>query len=401
MGESGELGKPYSRSPASGGVAHHAMPLPQVHWHILLSVSLVSALLLGACGEKQQAQPGAVPPPPAVTAAEVMRREITPSVTFNGRVEAVDRVELRARVEGFVEQRRFEEGAEVNAGDLLIVLEKAPYKAQIGQIRGQITAAEGTLRLAQIEVERMRKLVARRAIAQAELDRANAQYTQARGELQRLRAALDRAKLDLDYTAIKAPIKGRIGRFVFSVGDFVTPSSEPLAVIVSQDPMYVSFPVSSRKLLEIRRAAKDRDQVKVKVRLPDGSIYDETGAINFVDVQTDPTTDTVIARATIPNPKRFLVPDQLVGVIVEQKQPERALVIPQAVIAVDQAGPYVLVVGKDSKTEQRRIQLGSAQNSEITVTKGLKEGEQIIVEGLQKIRPGQIVSVSAAVKGSD
>ncbi|MCO6442075.1 MAG: efflux RND transporter periplasmic adaptor subunit [Nitrococcus mobilis] len=377
------------------------MPLPRTGWHVPLLVSLVSALLLGACGEGQQAQQGAPPPPPAVTVAEVMQREITPSVTFNGRVEAVDRVELRARVEGFVEQRRFEEGAEINAGDLLIVLEKAPYEAQIGQIRGEITAAEGTLRLAQIEVERMRKLVARRAIAQAELDRANAQYTQARGELQRLRAALDRAKLDLSYTAIKAPIKGRIGRFAFSVGDFVTPSSEPLAVIVSQDPMYVSFPVSARKLLEIRRTAKSREQVRVKIRLPDGSIYGETGAINFVDVQTDPTTDTVTARATVPNPKRFLVPDQLVGVIVEQAQPQPALLIPQAAIAVDQAGPYVMVVGKGGKVEQRRIDVGSPQASEIIVTEGLKEGEQIIVEGLQKVRPGQAVSVSAAVKDGD
>src|SRR3546814_9156175 len=143
---------------------------------------------------------------------------------------------LRARVEGFVEQRLFEEGADVKAGDLLIVLEKAAVEAEIGQIRGQITAAEGTLQLAQIEVDRRTTLVQREAVAQVQLDQAKAQYAQALGEVQRLQAALKRAQLDLRYTDIKAPIDGRIGRFAFSVGDYVTPSSDPLAVIVRQDP---------------------------------------------------------------------------------------------------------------------------------------------------------------------
>jgi membrane fusion protein (multidrug efflux system) len=370
----------------------------------LLPVALIAAgLVLSACSEEQPAQQSAVTSPPAVTVAIVAHQDVTATVTFNGRVEAVDQVELRARVAGFVEERLFEEGTDVKAGDLLIVLEKAPYEAQIGQVQGQITAAEGTLTLAKLEVDRKTTLVKRQAVAQSQLDQAEAEYAQALGELQRLRAALKRSQLDLSYTDIKAPIDGRISRFAFSVGDYVTPSSEPLAVIVSQDPMYVTFPVSARELLEVRRAVETSGQdpraVTVKLRLPDGSIYGEIGAINFVDVRVDPTTDTVIVRATLPNPQRLLVSGQLLGVIVEQSEPEQALVIPQAAVATDQAGPYVLVVTEDSKAKQRRIRPGKPHGRAITVVEGLREGEQVIVEGLQKVRPGQVVAATPADNG--
>jgi membrane fusion protein (multidrug efflux system) len=356
---------------------------------------LASVLLTAACAENKQTQETAPPPAPTVTVAAVVRKDVTPSDTYNGRIEAVDSVDLRARVEGFVEERHFEEGAEVKAHDLLIVLEKAPYEAQIGEIRGQIKSAEGTLRLAKLEVDREKELVKRQVAAQAALDEAEAKHTQALGELERLRAALKRSELNLSYTDIKAPIDGRIGRLALSVGDFVTPSSESLTAIVSQEPMYVSFPVTARRLLEIRKMAeatgRDPRAVAVKLRLPDGSIYSETGTISFVDVRVDRTTDTVTVRGTVANPKRLLIHDQLVGVIVEEAQPVQALVIPQAALAIDQAGPYVLVVDENSTAEQRRIRLGGTYGSEIAVAEGLKEGEHIIVEGLQKVRPGQVV----------
>lgn len=366
---------------------------------------IASAIFLTACEQERTTRttPAADPtqaPPPAVTVAVVTEEDVTPSVTFNGRVQAVDSVELRARVEGFIEKRLFEEGAEVKAGDLMIVLEKAPYETQIDQIKGQITAAEGALRLAELQVERQSTLVERQAASKAVLDEAKAKYSQALGELQRLQAALKSAELQLSYTDIKAPIDGRIGRFAFSVGDYVTPSSDPLATIVSQDPMYVTFPVSSRQLLEVRRTAAEQGtnprEVRVRIRLPDGTIYGETGKINFVDVQVDQSTDTVIVRATFPNPDRLLVSNQPVGVIVEPAKPARSVVIPQAAISVDQQGPFVLVVGEDDKAEQRRIKTGTVQGSRIAVEEGLKEGERVIVEGLQKVRPGQVVTATVA-----
>ena len=371
---------------------------------VIAAVFPIAALALAGCGEDKPAQLAAAAPP-TVAVAAVEKKDITPTVTFNGRIEAVDTVDLRARVDGFIEKRLFKEGEEVKAGDLMIVLEKAAYEAQIGQVKGQITAAEGALRLAKIDVDRQSALVKRQAAAQTMLDTAEAKYAQALGELQRLQAALKSSELDLSYTDIKAPIDGRIGRFAYSVGDFVSPSSGVLAMIVRQDPMYVTFPVTARTLLEVRKAAaasgRDPRAVTVKLRLPDGSIYGETGTINFVDVEVDPTTDTVTIRATIPNPltersARVLVHNQLVGVIVERAQPEQALVVPQAAVIVDQAGQYVLAVDKDNKVEQRRIRTGSTQGSAFTVTEGLKEGDRIIVDGLQKVRPGQVVSVSAA-----
>lgn len=367
------------------------------------------ALQVGACDEAAPMK-SAAPPPPAVTVTSVAKQDVTPSTTFNARIEAVDSVDLRARVQGFVEKRLFDEGAEVRAGDPLIVLEKAPYEAQVEQVRGQITSAEGALKLAKIEVDRNETLVRRQAVAQAKLDESNARYAQALGELQQLQAALKRAELDLGYTDIKAPMDGRIGRFQVSVGDFVTPSSDALAAIVSQDPMYVTFPVSARKLLEVRKAASsqggDPRNVIVKLRMPDGSIYGETGKIDFVDVQVSPTTDTVTLRATIPNIQndrggRFLIHNQLVTAIIEQAEPEQALVIPQAAVAIDQAGPYVLVVGQEGKAEQRRIRVGAAQGGAISVTDGLKEGERVIVEGLLKVRPGQAVAVADAPKNGN
>lgn len=384
----------------TGTPATTVTPSPRARRRLSLAAC---ALLIGAGVQAQEPPPSAAAPAPAVTVASVVQKDVTPSVTFNGRIEAVDSVDLRARVEGFVAARRFVEGEDVETGDLLFVLEKDAYEDAIAQIRGQITAAEGTLLLADIEVRRQETLVEREAVAQALLDQATAKHAQALGDLQRLQAALERAELDLGYTDIRAPMDGRIGRSAYSVGDVVGPSSGALAKIVSQDPMYVTFPVTARELLEVLRTSEARGQdprsVQVKLRLPDGSIYDQTGKIDFLDVEVDPTTDTVIVRATIQNTsagqsERILMANQLVGVIIEQTEPERALVIPQAAVAVDQAGPFVLVVGDDGTTEQRRISPGSIFGSETTVTGGLAGGERVVVGGLQKVRPGQVVTAT-------
>jgi membrane fusion protein (multidrug efflux system) len=361
---------------------------------------------LSACGPAEQATPTASATVPAVTVARVTKQAVTPSATFTGRVEAVDKVDLIARVDGFLEQRLFEEGKRVEKGDLLFVIEKAPYEAQIAQVKGAIGAVKGTLELADVEVARYSELVQKKAVSQNDLDQRIAKQTQARGELLSQEANLQKAELDLSYTDIRAPISGRIGRANTTVGNYVTRASGPLATIVSEDPIYVTFPVSVRQVTEIREESQARGgnatDAKIRVRLADGSLLPETGVFNFADVQADPSTDTIAIRAQFPNPRQLLVDGALVTAIVETAAPEQVVVVPQQALQVDQGGAYVLVVDAENKVEVRRFKSGPVVDGMVPVTEGLSEGERIIVDGVQKVRPGIVVTpTEAASKAPD
>lgn len=378
-----------------------------MHRRLAAAIGAAMLLLVG-CGEQEQQeqQQGAAPsaPPPVVGVATVERQPVTPAASFTGRVEAIDKVEIRARVEGFLEARHFTEGQEVKEGDLLFSIEKDQYQAAVAQAEANVARAEATLQNAQLQLDRAEELVRNRNIARATRDDREADRNTARAELAAAQAALQVAKLNLSYTEIRAPISGRIGASAYSVGDLVNPSSGVLATIVSQDPIYVTFPVSSRQLLEVREQAARQgvaaDRYQVKVRLPDGSMYDQTGTVNFVGVQVDPTTDTVTVRAEFPNPRRLLIEGMLVGVVVETVEPEQVLVIPQAAMLTDQGGPYVLLVDGESKVEQRRIKLGQQTGTSFVVQSGLREGDKVVVEGVQQVRPGQAVQVNEAAQGA-
>lgn len=360
---------------------------------------LLAAMLLSACDKSEQ-QTAAPPPPPAVTVVKVARAEITPSSTFTGRIEAVDKVDLRARVQGFIEKRLFEEGADVKEGDLLFALDKAPFQTEIDRINAEIAGAEAALKVASLSVQRQSTLVKKEVAAVAVLDQVTAKQSEAQAQLQSQQAALEKAKLDLGYTDIRAPMAGRIGKATYSIGDLVGPGSETLATIVSQDPINVTFPVSQRELLDVRKQAEangtDPRAVRVKVRLANGSMYDQIGTINFIDVTVSTTTDTIAIRAQLPNPKRLLIDGQLVTAVVEAAKPESALVIPTPALQIDQTGRFVLVVGADNKVEVRRIEIDRGYEGNIVVTKGLKEGERVITIGAQKVRPQQVVEPTEA-----
>jgi membrane fusion protein (multidrug efflux system) len=341
---------------------------------------------------------------PTVT---VVAKDIQPSISFSGRVEAIDKVTLRARVDGFLEQKRFTEGQDVKAGDLLYVMEKGQYEAALAQAQGAVESEEAALELANIEVGRLNTLIAKNAAPKAQLDVATAKQKESKARLSQLLAALDKAKLDLGYTDIRAPIAGRIGRSQYSIGNFVGPSSDALAIIVSQDPIYVTFSVSQREILAVREklgsAGKLGDNASaaiVLVQLADGKQYSEPGKVNFVDVTVDQGTDTVPVRATFPNSDRILIDGQLVNVIVESGTTKTALVVPQSAIQMDQAGPYALVVNKSNKIEVRRIEPGQIQGADLAVTKGLAAGEMVVTEGVQKVRPGQVVEPVVVKSGS-
>jgi membrane fusion protein (multidrug efflux system) len=363
---------------------------------------VLALLLLVGCGKEDSKEAAAQPPPPAVGVVAVASKEVSSSFDFTGRIEAIDTVDLRARVEGFLEKRLFTEGTEVKKGQLLFQIEQGPYQAQVDEIKANIVKAQAALDFAQIQQKRYADLVKRQAVPQQRLDEVNNQLEQAKADLMNQQAALEQANLNLGYTQVIAPISGKIGRSIYSVGNLVQPSSGTLATIVSQDPIYATFPVSAKQLLMVQKNAAERKTgtpvFDIKLRLPDGDIYPLTGKVDFVGVQVDPSTDSVMVRATFDNPDRTLIDGMLVGIVVETAKTTASLLIPQAAILVDQVGPYVLVVDDQGKVEQRRIEVGQAEGTDTIVTKGLKAGEKVIVDGIQKVRPGMTVQASDAGK---
>jgi membrane fusion protein (multidrug efflux system) len=333
--------------------------------------------------------------PPGVVVEKVERQNVRPSIDFTGRIKAVDKVDLRARVTGFLQERRFAEGQDVQQGELLFVIEKAPYQAEVDQQKAAVAKAQAAVTNAASQLARARDLARNQNIAQSTVDARQAEEGQARAELLAAQAALRAAEINLGYTDIRAPIAGRIGQANITVGNLVGPDSGVLATIVSQDPIYVVFPVAQRIMADIQARAAQRGrptEAVVRIRLPNGALYAHPGKIDFLDVQVAQGTDTLAVRAVLPNPDRTLVDGQSVGVIAEAEQPELAIVIPHAAIQVDQGGRYVLVVDKDRKVEVRRIKATPRRDGTAVVEEGLKEGEMIIVEGLLKVRPGMAVT---------
>jgi membrane fusion protein, multidrug efflux system len=351
-------------------------------------------LFFGHAAKAPQAA-AAAPPAPAVGVRPATMKGVSQSFEFVGRIKATDKVEIRARVEGFLQKVLFKEGQDVKAGDLLYQIEKVQFQAAVDQAKANIVVAEAELTRAKLEYDRQLDLSKRQFSPQSQVDQNKAALDTAAGRLMQLKAALTQAEVNLDYTDIRAPIDGRIGRTAYTVGNLVNPASGVLATIVSQDPIYVLFPVSVRDLEAIREARRKDGggmaKIDIRVRLPSGQEYPHPGVWNLTDPQVDPQTDTLIMRATIPNPERTLTDGQFVTAIIRERQEAPRLVVPQAALQVDQSGYYVLVVNDQHKVEQRRVQTGPQLGTDVVVTSGVKEGEKVIVDGIQKVRPGQVV----------
>jgi len=323
------------------------------------------------------------------------RRPISQSRDFVGRVEAIDRVSVQARVTGYLEAILFTEGDFVNKGDALYQIERGPFQAAVEQAQGALERSKAAKTLTQIQLQRAEELLARNAGTAVARDQALAADRQAEGQILSDQATLDNANINLSYTDIRAPISGKISKSNITVGNVVGPSSGILTVIVSQDPMYVTFPVSQREFLNFQASGKqvNRKDIEVRIRFANGVTYNQVGTISFVDVVVDRATDTVLVRAKMPNPDGILVDGQLVTVTLQANQPQERVTIPQAALIADQQGIYVFVV-EDGKAVVRRVKTGGEDGPDIVVNDGLKGGEQVIVEGLQSIRPGQPVQAT-------
>lgn len=364
---------------------------------IALGLVLLIAPLLAGCDDGAPKQAAAPAPIPAVSVVKVEAKDLRASVSFSARVEALHKVDLRARIEGYLDEQKFDEGASVKEGDLLYVIEKAPYEAKVAAAQAAVDTAKARLERTEIELKRQATLVSKEAAAQTKLDDARANRDEAKGQYDKLIAELEQAKLLLSYTEIRAPIAGRIGKSLLSVGSYVSPQSGTLATIVQQNPIGVTFPVSQRDILAVREkmgtGAKLKDRM-VYVELGKGKRYQYPGKVDFLDVAVNTGTDAVDVRAVVPNPDGLLVDGQLVTAVVEADTAEPTLVVPVNAIQIDQSGPFVLVVNSEKKIEVRRVELLRQNSGDVAISKGLSAGDLVVTEGVQKVRPGQVVDAT-------
>jgi membrane fusion protein, multidrug efflux system len=367
-------------------------------------VALAGAIFLLAAPALAQLPVAA---PPAVGVVEAAYKPMAESTEINGRIQSVQRVDIVARVTAFLDEQLFVEGAEVKNGDLLYRLERAPFQADVEAKQAAVAEAEAQLENANLAVGRAEELVKRQAGTQVTLDNARTTQRSAAAQLKAAQAQLEQSQINLDYTEIRSPIDGRIGRTAVTIGNVVGPTSGTLATIVSGDPMYVVFPVAMRRVLELRDRYVDKggfDAVTIRLRLPDGKIYGQQGKLGFVDVEVAKDTDTIVLRGTIDNPIimagsipiRELVNDEFVSVLLEAVQPLKVLAVPRAAVLSDQQGDYVYVVNAQNVVEQRRVKLGQSTPETAGIIEGLKEGEKVIVEGIQRARGGAVVAPAPA-----
>jgi membrane fusion protein, multidrug efflux system len=358
--------------------------------------ALVAACLLAAtfAGGPVKAQQGA--PPPAVLVQAAALKPIAAQAEFIGRAAAVDKVELRARVKGFLGPRKFSDGDEVKKDQVVFTIEREPYQAAVDQKIALRDAARAALANAELQLKRAAELLRTNTGPQVTYDQRLSEQLQAKAQLEDANAQVRDAEIQLSYTEIKSPIDGRIGRAAVSPGNIVGPDTGVLATVVREDPIRVLFPVTQRELLEARRDTSAGEPASVRVRLADGSFYKEKGKLDFIDVTVDPKTDGQIVRATFDNKDGSLTDGQTVRVVIEDAKAPSVVAIPQAAVAIDQAGPYVYVVNDKNVAEQRRVKTGVSRDGMVAITEGLKAGEKVIIQGQQRVRPGMTVVPTAA-----
>ncbi|RDC68986.1 efflux RND transporter periplasmic adaptor subunit [Rhodovulum sp. 12E13] len=369
-----------------------------------LAIPAVATFMLLVWALSAPAQ-DAVPSAARVTIAAAYTEDLVEEVRFIGRGEAAARSDLIARVTGFVREVAVADGAAVEAGDTVFRIESDRYEAARAAAAAELAGATADLELARIELDRKTALVAREAAPQSELDLARAAVAAAEAGVAAARAALRQTELDLGYTVITAPFDGRLGRIGVSPGAYVGPTTEPLATIVQQSPIYVAFSLSEGQLVDLLQQVQTdiagltgRGAAPlVSLELPNGTVLEERGRIAFLDNRVDPETGTLTLRAEFDNARGLILDGAFVNVRIQAARPVPRLLVPQAAVQRDQRGDFVLVVDDTGHVEQRHITLGRQAGTAVVVEEGLREGESVILEGLQRVRPG--VPVEAVLDG--
>lgn len=366
----------------------------------LLAIALAATALWGCESEqKATAQAG----PPEVEVATLVARDVTLTTELPGRTTALRKAEIRPQVDGIIVDRLFREGAQIEAGQQLYQIDDSRYKAALSTAEAQVAQAEANLTAARARESRYKDLLAENAVSQQEYDDALANFQQTLAALQAAEAAIETARINLEYTKVLAPISGRIGTSSVTEGALVTAGqAQPMAVIQQLDPIYVDVSQSAGELLELRRQIMRGDlqstpEARVTLRLDNGVVYEHQGTLEFAEVDVNESTGTVVMRALFPNPDQLLLPGMFVRAeISEGKRPD-ALLIPQRAVTHNREGDATtLVVNAEGKVELREIVTGRALGNEWLVLSGVKAGEEVIVAGVQKVQPGApVVAVSA------
>lgn len=357
-------------------------------------------LILGGCN--QQSNKGGPPPggAPEVAVVTIQPQKLVITTELTGRTSASLVAEVRPQVNGIIQTRLFEEGADVKKGDILFQVDPAPYQAALDNAKAALGRAEANLPAIRLKADRLRELLAEKAVSQQEYDDVSAALKQTEADIQYWRAMVETARINLGYTSIKAPISGRIGRSNFTEGALVT-AHQPMALATIQqlDPMYVDVPQSTTELLRLRHRLKEGQltnnrQIRNKVRLllEDNTQYPLEGALQFRDVTVDPTTGSVNLRIVFPNPQGYLLPGMFVRAVLEEGVNPNALFVPQQAVARNPKGePYALTVDAEGKVRQRMLKLDRAIGDAWLLSAGLEPGDRVIVEGQLKVRDGASV----------
>ncbi|WP_269581860.1 efflux RND transporter periplasmic adaptor subunit [Roseibium sp. Sym1] len=372
------------------------------------ALAVVTSALLVGCSDDSKKQAAPAAPPPSVSVAKVVKQDIRQSARFVGQIAAVDQVDLVARVSGFLEEKAVPDGSIVKKDDLLFTIEKAQYQAALTKAKADLASAKADAALKAADEKRDKDLLEKGHVSEAAYEATLAQKQQAEASVEAAQSGLQQAELNLSYTDVKAPFPGQIGKTTYSVGEVVGPTTDALAKLIRLAPVYVNFSVSEAQYLNavkthgLNPADISADESPdISLVLPNGQTYGEKGKIVYIDNQVDATTGTISFRGQFANSDTKLLSGTYVTVVLEAPQTETALVVPQAAIQRDQQGAFALSVTADKKVQQTYVELGQQIDTNFVVNKGLDEGTEVIVEGLQKVRPGVEVDPVLASKPAE